>query len=65
MENRDYNEPNRDYASPEQDAANPYSRPVYETAEDYNKANHNLGKRFADHFLSLNGNAVDFLLGLD
>lgn len=41
MENRDYNEPSRDYASPEQDAANPYSRPVYETAEEYNKANYN------------------------
>lgn len=40
MENKEYREPNRDYGSPEQDAANPYSRPIYETAEEYNNANH-------------------------
>jgi len=35
MEDRDYNEPRRDYCSPEEER---YSRPNYETAEEYNKA---------------------------
>ena len=38
MENKDYNEPNQDYCSPEQETEDRYSRPGYETAEEYNKA---------------------------
>lgn len=39
MENRDYNAPEGDYVSPEQEnTENPYSRPNYETAEEYNQA---------------------------
>lgn len=39
MENKDYNAPSGDYTTPEQENIdNPYSRPNYETAEEYNQA---------------------------
>ena len=50
MENKDYNEPNRDYGPPEHDAANPYRRPVYETAEEYNKANRSQGYTYGQTY---------------
>lgn len=37
MENKDYNEPNQDYCAPEQESADSYSRPEYETGEEYNQ----------------------------
>lgn len=43
MEEKDYKDTNQDYCAPEQESENAYSRPVYETAEEYNQANREAG----------------------